>query len=170
MKRIVVIGIGNSGRGDDGLGWKFAERVEELFHDRCDVEYRYQLQVEDAQLIEPYEAIIFADATQEAHEGGFSFVPCEPSQDYFFSTHIQSPGAILSLANFLYGKTADAFLLSISGVEWGMKLFLSETASANLEASLRFFETWLRQREALSPVTPTERRGSFQNEVAETKC
>ena len=166
MKRFLVIGIGNSGRGDDGLGWKFAERAEEMFHESCDVEYRYQLQVEDAQLIEPYEAIIFVDATQKAVEGGFSLKPCEPSHDYFFSTHIQSPGAILSLANFLYGKTADAFLLSILGVEWGMKLFLSETASANLEASLHFFDGWLRQREALSPVTQTERRVSYQDKVA----
>jgi hydrogenase maturation protease len=166
MKRIVVIGIGNSGRGDDGLGWKFAERVEELFHDRCDVEYRYQLQVEDAQLIEPYEAIIFVDATQEAHEGGFSFVPCEPSQDYFFSTHIQSPGAILSLANFLYGKTADAFLLSISGVEWGMKMFLSETAEVNLEAGLKFFAEWLQSKGIHVPVTQSKSEVALENQTA----
>jgi hydrogenase maturation protease len=166
MKRIVVIGIGNSGRGDDGLGWKFAERVEELFHDRCDVEYRYQLQVEDAQLIEPYEAIIFVDATQGAHEGGFSFVPCEPSQDYFFSTHIQSPGAILSLANFLYGKTADAFLLSISGVEWGMKMFLSETAEVNLEAGLKFFAEWLQSKGIHVPVTQSKSEVALENQTA----
>lgn len=164
MKRILVIGIGNSGRGDDGLGWKFAERVEELFHESCEVEYRYQLQVEDAQLIEPYEAIVFADATQEDLKGGFSFKPCLPSNDYFFSTHIQSPGAILSLANFLYGKTSDAFLLSISGSEWGMKMLLSEKAEANLGSALRFLGEWLQKQETFPADEPA--RVSVQNKVA----
>ena len=44
-KKILLLGIGNNGRSDDALGWKFVEEFtsrQELF----DVEYRYQLQVE----------------------------------------------------------------------------------------------------------------------------
>lgn len=151
MKRILVIGIGNSGRGDDGLGWKFAEQAEELFNQSCDVEYRYQLQVEDAQLIEPYDAVVFVDATREAINAGFSMLPCRPSGDYFFSTHIQSPGTILSLAGFLYGKAPEAYLLTISGKDWGLKMFLSKEAEANLGAALHFFNDWLINKHGLLP-------------------
>src|SRR6478736_6461247 len=102
MKKILIIGVGNSGRGDDGLGWKLAEKAEELFHDVCDVEYRYQLQVEESELISRYDVVIFADATHELLENGFEFRRCQPAREYFFSSHVQSPEAILYLTDVVF--------------------------------------------------------------------
>ena len=63
---ILIIGIGNSGRNDDGLGWKFVDIASQTMRGYFDVEYRYQLQIEDAELVSKYNKVIFADATQEA--------------------------------------------------------------------------------------------------------
>ena len=58
----LLVGIGNSGRQDDGLGWAFLDRIEQdaLFDGR--IEYRYQLQVEDAALVRDAARIVFVDA------------------------------------------------------------------------------------------------------------
>jgi len=140
MKKILIIGIGNTGRSDDGLGWKFAEKSEELFRDGCDIEYRYQLQVEDAELISHYDTVIFADAIDNELQKGFSFVKCEPGSEYFFSSHIQSPEAILYLSKTVFGKSPEAFLLKLQGMEWGMKTQLSEVAEKNLKMATSFLK------------------------------
>ena len=57
----LVIGIGNKGRNDDGLGWNFAAFIEQMRLPKVSIEYRYQLQIEDAYLISQYERIFFAD-------------------------------------------------------------------------------------------------------------
>ena len=48
-RKTLLIGIGNSGRSDDALGWKFVDEFVEYGH-LFDLEYRYQLQIEDAEL------------------------------------------------------------------------------------------------------------------------
>ncbi len=48
----VVIGIGNAWRGDDGIGWRVAERLDELLSDNVDV---VQLDGEPARLIEAWD-------------------------------------------------------------------------------------------------------------------
>src|SRR5580765_1251401 len=115
MKKFLIIGIGNTGRGDEGLGWKLAEKAEGLFHEEGDVEYRYQLQVEDAELISHYDFVIFADATDNELQKGFSFVKCNPASEYFFSSHIQSPETILYLSKTVFEKSPGAFLLLMKG-------------------------------------------------------
>jgi Ni,Fe-hydrogenase maturation factor len=62
LSRTLLIGIGNSGRADDGLGWAFLDEVEKTLPKNYDLEYRYQLQVEDAELISHYNTVFFIDA------------------------------------------------------------------------------------------------------------
>lgn len=137
----LVIGIGNEGRGDDGLGWRFAEKAEAEFVGDFDVEYRYQLQVEDADLVSKYDTVIFADATVETFEMGFDFSPCDLAREYFFSSHMQSPETVLYLSNTLYKKLPDAFIMRICGHEWEMGIGLSEQAQKNLEDAFAHFRT-----------------------------
>jgi hydrogenase maturation protease len=139
----LVIGIGNEGRGDDGLGWRFAEKAAVALGRKWDVEYRYQLQVEDAELVSNYDTVIFADATVENLKRGFDYQPCELSGEYFFSSHMQSPEAVLYLSGTLYKKKPEAFVMKICGHEWEMGVGLSLQAKINLEAALAYFRTLL---------------------------
>lgn len=137
--KILLIGIGNNCRGDDGLGWKFLELVESMGLDFIDSECRYQLQVEDAALISEYDVVYFVDATYENLPIGFELRPCIAFNEESFSTHAQSPGTIVKLANELYQKFPQAFVLAICGVEWGLQTSLSEEAQANLIEAASFF-------------------------------
>lgn len=138
-QKILLVGIGNNCRGDDGLGWKFVELVESMGLDFIDHEYRYQLQVEDAALISEYDVVYFADATYERLDKGFELHPCTSSEEEQVSTHAQSPGAILKLANNLYQKFPQAYILAIGGECWELQTSLSEVAERNLVEATSFF-------------------------------
>ena len=138
--RILLVGIGNSGRKDDGLGWKFTEEVNLLKLPSLDIEFRYQLQIEDVLLIGRYDKIIFADASHGTLQNGFECKPCIAAQHYFFSSHIQTPETILYLAKELYNKTPDAYTLAIEGHDWGLGTNLSNEAKINLHKAISFFK------------------------------
>lgn len=138
-QKILLIGIGNNCRGDDGLGWKFIELVESMGLDFISHEYRYQLQVEDAALISEYEVVYFVDASYEKMDKGFELRPCIAFDEEQVSSHAQSPGAILRLANDLYQKFPEAWILTIAGESWEIQTSLSETAERNLVEATSFF-------------------------------
>jgi hydrogenase maturation protease len=138
-QKILLIGIGNNCRGDDGLGWKFIELVESMGLDFIDREFRYQLQVEDAVLISEYDVVYFVDATYEKMDKGFELRPCIAFDEEQVSSHAQSPGAILRLANDLYQKFPEAWILAIGGESWEIQTSLSETAERNLVEATSFF-------------------------------
>jgi len=138
-KKILLIAIGNCGRGDDGLGWNFADLVQEKTYDLFDIEYRYQLQVEDTVLISKYDTVLFADATHSALEDGYECKPCTAAGHYFFSSHMQSPETILYLANDLYNLYPQAYTIAIAGHSWDLNTSLSKEAKNNLESVFTFF-------------------------------
>ncbi|HOZ67788.1 MAG TPA: hydrogenase maturation protease [Chitinophagaceae bacterium] len=141
----LLVGIGNSGRKDDGLGWKFAGLVSESANSFIDCEYRYQLQVEDVLMTCRYDKIIFVDATHEVLEDGYELKPCRVAPHYYYSSHMQSPETILYLAKELYNKEPDAFTLAITGKQWGLGTSLSPEAERNLQKAWSFFEKELFQ-------------------------
>ncbi|MGB3006624.1 MAG: hypothetical protein WBC06_08955 [Chitinophagaceae bacterium] len=136
---ILLIAIGNSGRNDDGLGWKFADMVQHSVHQLIDVEYRYQLQVEDASLVNKYDKIFFADASHTVFEKGFEIKSCTPADHYFFSSHVQAPETILYLDKELYDKSPEAFTIAITGDNWGLGTTLSSIAEKNLQSAFNYF-------------------------------
>lgn len=137
--KILLVGIGNCGRGDDGLGWKFAELVQCAVNKLVDIEYRYQLQIEDAILISQYDTVIFVDASQAELTDGFEIKPCIAAGHYFYSSHMQSPETILYLANVLYNKSPETYIIGIAGNYWELKTSLSKEAERNLNSAYNFF-------------------------------
>ena len=156
--RQLLIGIGNSARGDDALGWLFAGRAEEA-RDRgqdgaldgaphselrgaLEVVYRYQLQVEDAELIRGFDVVCFADASRETLHGGCALRPCTGAGGPAFSSHQQSPEAILALCQTLFDTAPQAWVLAIEGRRWGLGEALSEPARQHLESA---WQLWSRR-------------------------
>lgn len=128
----LIIGIGNQGRKDDGIGWALVDRIQNCgYKGRC--EFRYQLNVEDAELVAQYETVLFVDATHEELEDGHALRPVEPVSSFTFSTHELSPTAVLHLAEDLYGKTPTGHLLVIQGYEWGIGEGISEPALVHIK-------------------------------------
>jgi len=136
---ILVLGIGNNGRQDDGLGWLFLDFLKEQ-DSTIDLEYKYQLQIEDAELISNYDKVIFVDATKEITEDGFYLKPCYPSEKYSFSSHALAPETILYLSNTLYNQHPEASILGIQGYEWELKIGLSQMGVVNFNKAKKYFK------------------------------
>ena len=137
--RTLLIGIGNNGRQDDGLGWMVLDALNHLRTD-FDIEYRYQLQIEDAELISGFNSVIFIDATKENIKNGFHLRPCHPSKQCSFSTHTLNPETVLYLVHKLYDHYPKAYIFAIQGYEWNLSMGLSKKGSENLDKALKHFK------------------------------
>lgn len=147
MKTILLVGIGNKGRGDDGLGWAFADRL--IGDGRFDIIYRYQLQVEDAELISRYEQVWFVDASHQSLDNGFSCERLQGKGHFTYTTHSLHPEAVLQLCHQIFQRTPETYLLGIRGEDFGLGKTLSDAGRKHLEKSLsRFLERVGRQNPA----------------------
>ena len=145
--RVVVLGCGNPGRGDDALGPLLLERVARWaeVHPEADVQLvgDYQLQIEHALDLEGRDLALFVDATVDGVE------PCAleevvPGRDASWTTHALSPGAVLHVFNLGRGEAPPpAVVLAVRGYAFELGAGLSEGAAANLEAGWAVIERWL---------------------------
>ena len=138
----LLIGFGNQGRGDDGLGPLFAERIEEIAPEGLEIDIDYQLTVDHALAVAEADLVIFADA-QIGAGGEFSFAPVMAKGAVGMGSHELSPEAVLTLAKTLYGSEPQAYVLGIAGWDYGeVKEGLSDEAQAHLDAAVAFFLNW----------------------------
>ena len=143
--RILLIGYGNPGRLDDGLGPALAAKVAEWNIAGVTVDSDYQLTVEDAAAVAEHDVVIFADA-DTACDAPFSFYQVQPKADCGFTTHSIEPEGVLGLARDLFGADTRGFILGMRGYEFNeFGEALSEPAQANLKAALRFLKPLLRR-------------------------
>ncbi len=139
MNDTLMLGWGNEGRRDDGLGPAFARRFAERSVPGLTVETDYQLQVEDAYDAASYPRVIFVDADRSGPEP-FSCRRLFPAtQALSFSSHSVSPGGLLALARELYAAEPEAWLVGIRGYDFDrFEESLSREARHNLEAAAGF--------------------------------
>ncbi len=142
IAKVLVVGIGNCGRSDDGLGWAFLDELDTR-KATVTLAYRYQLQIEDAEKISHHPVTIFVDASHEVLPDGFRWQKCKPTGNFSFSTHALAPEAITGLCRQLYGATPQVYILAIQGHEWGLGEGLSPGAQQNLLKALNFFEAMI---------------------------
>jgi hydrogenase maturation protease len=145
--RILLIGYGNPGRLDDGLGPALAAAIEPLSLPGVTVDSNYQLNVEDAAPIAEHDVVIFADADVACAEP-FVFRRLAPKTELSFSTHSVDPAALLAIARDMFDAEAPGYMLGVRGYEFNaFGERLSQHARANFEAALAFLEPLLRGRD-----------------------
>lgn len=110
----LVIGYGNPGRVDDGLGPAIAEAVERAALPGVRTLAAFQLQVEHAAEIALAARVVFADAW--AGPGPeCSLRRLLPRRSQSFSTHLVAPEAVLALASDVFAWQGPAYLLAVRG-------------------------------------------------------
>lgn len=115
---ILVIGIGNPIRGDDGLGWQVAGLLESRFAGSnlpVDAIQVQQLTMDLVDEINNTNLVVFIDAAAGEPVGQVS--SCEISAGTALSvggSHFFDPQTLLSAVQALYGTHPRAFLFSIT--------------------------------------------------------
>jgi hydrogenase maturation protease len=134
--RVLVIGYGNPGRLDDGLGPALAAAIEAAALPGVTVDADYQLSVEDALEVAQHDIVVLADADVSGPEP-FSLRRLEPTPGVGFSSHSVTPGALLFLARDRFHARCEAWVLGIRGYEFdGYGEGLSPRAAANLAVAV----------------------------------
>jgi hydrogenase maturation protease len=129
MKKTLVIGIGNTIRGDDGAGIRVAERIAAR-HADVDVLCVQQLSPEHADTIAQYERLIVVDASVTAD--AVRVTPLHAAVDARLPrTHDVTPAGILALSSTLYAHIpSDALLVEIPAASCEFNEELSPSTAA----------------------------------------
>ena len=112
---LLVIGYGNTLRGDDGVGVRVAEAVEALKLPGVRTFTCQQLSPEHAEMISQAERIVFVDAAVDAPKEVQlrELVPGETTQ---LMAHAADPRTMLALARDVFGHAPKAWWLTIPAV------------------------------------------------------
>ena len=164
IPRILVFGIGNPGRQDDGAGIVLVEEVEAWARGGhlpwLTFDSNYQLNAEDALTAAGHDIVVFVDASRNQDEGVL-FRAIGPSRAVTFSTHAMTPESVLALCGDLYGARPAARLLTVRGYEWEPNGPMSAAALENVAAARAVLTSFLECPErllSLASVGKTEPR------------
>lgn len=137
MSDILYIGIGNPGRSDDGIGWAALEKLREMGVEGT-FEYRYQLNVEDAELISRFTEVLLIDASQNDLPGGYQLYQVPKISEFNFSTHELSPATIVNLSASIFDRHPKVHLLEIKGYQWEIGEGLSKKAREHMSQAISY--------------------------------
>ena len=140
---MLVLGIGNPGRRDDGLGAAAAERLQKRRLPGVACDANYQLAIEDALACAERDIVVFVDAARGLRKP-FALRKVKPAGVLPAMSHTLPPQGVLAVAAGLYGKRPEAWILAVRGHRFTVGEGLTEEASRNLDLALAFLMDFLR--------------------------
>lgn len=142
-KPVLIFTWGNPSRGDDALGPRLYDLLQNEALTDVEVLTDFQLQIEHAVDLENRKRVLFVDASVSA-KPPFEFYRVKPVQDNSYSSHAMSPESLLEVYQKVNKQgPPDSFMLSIRGYEYGLGLPMSDKATSNLTNALAFIKQLL---------------------------
>ena len=149
----MVVGFGNTMRGDDALGALVVELVtQKIALSSGDRRWRdivlrqvHQPDVTLAAELAGFQRVVFVDATQPEPVGGFSWELIRPGLDSSFASHVCSLPTILSIAGAVYGSGLTGYLLAVGGHDFTLAAGISTPARRNAEKAADFLLGFFQQ-------------------------
>jgi hydrogenase maturation protease len=153
--KTLVLGYGNPGRQDDGLGPAAAGALSHLGWPNLTTVDDYQLNIEDALDVAAHDIVWFVDATRTG-DAPFSVQEVLPSATIEFTSHLLRPAALLAIAQRYCERVPPAFLLAIRGYEFAFVEALTQGGQENLHAALAMLTASIARshERSTSPVMP----------------
>ena len=144
MPRILIVGIGNPTRSDDGVGLHVArELAKENLPSDVQIVATPQLTPEIAERVSKVDKVVFIDAARSGEPGSISWREITPEaagrndRDAGNTLgHKWTPVAVMKLANELYGICPQAYLLTISGETFEIGDTMSRAVASAVPAAL----------------------------------
>jgi hydrogenase maturation protease len=146
MTRILVLGYGNPGRQDDGLGPAAAAAMDELGWPNLTAFDNYQLNIEDALEVAAHDVVWFIDASKTA-PSPYEVHDVVPALTIDFTSHLVRPETVLAIARQCYGRAARAYLLAIRGYDFAFVEELTGMATENLRAATSMLSARIRAQQ-----------------------
>ena len=132
---LLVIGYGNTLRGDDGVGPKVADAVAALGLPGVQVLACPLLTPELAEAVSRAAVVIFVDAAVDAPRE-VQMRKLAPAVSSQVMAHAASPATLLALARDVFGHAPEAWWLTVPVEELGMGEELSVLAQRGFEVAM----------------------------------
>jgi hydrogenase maturation protease len=146
--KTLIIGYGNQSRRDDGVGWFVIEQLAALNLPGVELETGQQLEIESAETISRFDAVIFVDAAISEAPQLIQRNIVTPNFQGHAVAHYMTPGDVLSLCKTLHGREPRAILFSIRGRDFDF----GTTLTPEVEQAAR---------EVVKQITEIIRSGKF---------
>ena len=142
MRPVLLIGVGNTLRGDDGVGIRVAELARERFPG-LDVQCVHGLSPEMADTVAQYETVIIVDASVTSASLRTSEVTPAASGEKI-QAHTMSPAGILGLAKAVYSRVPSrTVLIEVPAASCDYNEELSPGTAAQVEPCLDVVGSYL---------------------------
>jgi len=137
--QLLVIGYGNTLRGDDGVGPKVVQAVEERHWPGVQTLICQQLTPEFADAISRAHTVVFVDAAIDSPREVL-LRKIEPADTSQILAHAADPRTMLALARDVFGHAPQAWWLTIPAEKLDFCEDLSPAAEAGMEKALQHIE------------------------------
>ena len=141
-QNLLVIGIGNSLREDDGVGIELVRRLKDHFNASLNCLEVYEPDIVLAQEIADFDDLLIIDALVISENLPFKLVPLSAGESFVpaggFISHVFDWSVILALSRNLFAGPGEANLLGVSASSFGLSEKLSAECAANAEEAFRY--------------------------------
>jgi hydrogenase maturation protease len=141
---VLIVGYGNPGRQDDGLGPEIVQELEQLQLSGLTLEADYQLSIEHAADLGQSDKVIFVDAAVSGPEP-YQVKRLEAARSIEFTSHALGPEAVLAICEDTYKHTPEALLVAVRGYSFEFAEGLSDKARQNKSKALEFIKNLIDQ-------------------------
>lgn len=132
---VLVIGYGNTLRGDDGVGPRVAEAVERLALPGVRTLVCPLLTPELADPISQVATVIFVDAAVDAPQE-VQWRQLQPNESSQIMAHAADPRTMLALARDVFGCVPQAWWLTIPAIDLGFSEEFSPAVQKNFHVAV----------------------------------
>lgn len=142
VKKILIIGIGNTLRSDDGVGAFVCTSIDKMNLPGVTIDIVQQLQVEMIEEMTHYDHVILVDASTANDTIQFESLQ-ENLQQTVSSSHHINASLVQTLSQKLYNKTLSIYLCAIpaSNFDTGDTLSIQTEEIAN--EAIVLIKTWI---------------------------
>ena len=137
-----ILGIGNTLRGDDGLGIFVCNELEKHRLPGVEIRVAHQLHIEMVSELQSFQRVILVDAAYEGENVSLYRLK-EQIQSGHPNSHNIDAYLLVQLSNTLFPETPDYFLCAVKGTEFDFKESLSEAAVNNAMEAVKVIRSFL---------------------------
>ena len=138
---VLIIGYGNTLRGDDGVGPYIVDRLSQRNRTGVQTRVVFQLTPELSQEVAGAVAVIFVDADTTTEAVRCDVVEESAETDSF--THVLGPQLLLRLARTVFGSAPPAWMVRVAGQDYALGEQLSDVARGNAARALDVIDNLL---------------------------
>ncbi len=139
---LLVIGVGNTLREDDGVGINLVRRLKACFPTGLNCIEVYEPDIILAQEIAGFDNLLIVDAIVAEDDKPYKIIPIEAAKSFIpsggFVTHIFDWSTILAMSKELFAGNPDTEVLGVSAFNFGFSESLSSPCKANAEKAFDF--------------------------------